>query len=110
MAVLEAWAYGKPVVITPACNLPVGYAVGAAIRIELEPASIEQGLRRLFEMPDAERKEMGRKGRALVVENFSWHSAASQLRSVYTWLLGGGPLPACIASNGAKALNIRWGK
>jgi poly(glycerol-phosphate) alpha-glucosyltransferase len=99
MAVLEAWSYAKPVLMTPACNLPAGYAVGAAIRIEPEAGSIEQGLRQLFEMPVVERKEMGRKGRALVVESFSWHSAAAQLRTVYAWLLGCGSPPACVVLN-----------
>jgi glycosyltransferase involved in cell wall biosynthesis len=99
MAVLEAWSYAKPVLITPACNLPAGYAAGAAIRIEPEDGSIEKGLRQLFEMPDAEREEMGRKGRALVAESFSWDSAAAHLRLVYAWLLGGGSPPACVVPN-----------
>jgi glycosyltransferase involved in cell wall biosynthesis len=96
MAVLEAWAYGKPVLMTPACNLPVGYSAGAAISIASEARSVERGLRQLFEMADEERKEMGRRGRTLATESFSWNSAAEQLRSVYTWLLGGGTVPACI--------------
>ena len=99
MAVLEAWSYAKPVLITPACNLPAGYAAGAAIRIEPEDESIEKGLRQLFELPDVEREEMGRRGRALVAENFSWDSAASRLRLVYAWLLGGGSPPACVVPN-----------
>jgi len=33
MSVLEAWAYGLPVVITPECNLPEGFAFQAALEI-----------------------------------------------------------------------------
>jgi len=33
VAVLEAWSYGLPVLMTDACNLPEGFAAGAAIRI-----------------------------------------------------------------------------
>jgi hypothetical protein len=33
------------------------------------------------------------------MQNFSWPSAASQFRLVYTWLLGGGPSPACVTFN-----------
>jgi poly(glycerol-phosphate) alpha-glucosyltransferase len=47
MAVLEAWAYGKPVLMTPECNLPEGFAANAAIRIETNPESIAQGLSEL---------------------------------------------------------------
>jgi poly(glycerol-phosphate) alpha-glucosyltransferase len=48
MVVLEAWAYGKPVLMTPECNLPEGFAAGAAIRIETNVESIAAGLRKLF--------------------------------------------------------------
>ncbi len=44
MVVLEAWAYGKPVLMTPECNLPEGFAANAAIRIETNPESIARGL------------------------------------------------------------------
>jgi len=33
MAVLHAWAHGLPVLMTPECNLPEGFAANAAIRI-----------------------------------------------------------------------------
>ena len=33
MAILEAWAHEKPVLMTDACNLPEGFAARAAIRL-----------------------------------------------------------------------------
>ena len=48
MVVLEAWAYGKPVLMTPECNLPEGFAANAAIRMEPSAESIALGLRELF--------------------------------------------------------------
>jgi hypothetical protein len=33
-AVLEAWSHGKPVLMTPECNLPEGFTADAAICIE----------------------------------------------------------------------------
>ena len=40
VAVLEAWSYGLPVLMTEACNLPEGFAAGAALRIGTDgPAS-----------------------------------------------------------------------
>jgi glycosyltransferase involved in cell wall biosynthesis len=97
MSVLEAWAHQKPVVTTPACNLEIGYRAGAAIRVEPDPGSLEGGLRELFGMPASEREAMGRRGRALVERDFTWSTISLQMRSVYTWLLGGGARPDCIA-------------
>jgi len=37
MTVLEAWAYAKPVLMTPECNLPEGFAAGAAVQIGTTP-------------------------------------------------------------------------
>lgn len=96
MAVLEAWAYGKPVLMTPECHLPEGFQAGAALRIETDPASIAQGLQRLFKMSSAELTEMGNRGRDLVAQRFSWDKVAAQMRAVYDWLLNRGPRPDCV--------------
>lgn len=96
MAVLEAWSYSKPVLITPGCNLPEGIAAGAGLGIEPDAESIRAGLARLFEMSDAERQAMGERGRALVAERFAWPGIARQLQDVAQWLLGGGAEPDCV--------------
>lgn len=96
MSVLEGWAYGLPVVMTPECNLPEGYAADAAIRIETSAESIAEGLSTLFSMNDADLISMGAKGRALVEERFTWKTVASQMREVYDWMLGGGAAPGCV--------------
>lgn len=96
MVVLEAWAYGLPVLMTPQCNLPEGYQTNAAIRIEAGVDSITRGLEELFAMADEERRTMGDRGRALVVARFSWPRIAADMRAVYEWLLGGGEPPACV--------------
>jgi poly(glycerol-phosphate) alpha-glucosyltransferase len=96
MAVLEAWSYGKPVWMTPQCNLPEGFAAGAAIQIEPEARSIEAGLRELFQASDLELQAMGAKGRALVGQRFAWPTIARQMMSVYAWVLGGGVAPSWV--------------
>jgi poly(glycerol-phosphate) alpha-glucosyltransferase len=96
IAVLEAWAYAKPTLITPQCNLSVGYEREAAIRIEPDRGSIAEGLRQLFEMGDAERLKLGDNARQLASQKFSWSGAASQIRTVYAWLVGGGTTPDCV--------------
>jgi poly(glycerol-phosphate) alpha-glucosyltransferase len=136
MVVLEAWAHGKPVLMTPECNLPEGFEANAAIRIETNIESIAQGLRELFRLPHSEctsplrpeelpfsasdgekvavgrmRRDpsevsslvpcsklsaMGMRGRQLVAERFTWPKIASELKSVYDWVLGGGAKPECV--------------
>jgi glycosyltransferase involved in cell wall biosynthesis len=93
MAVLEAWSYNKPVLMTAACNLPEGFTAGAAIEIGTTAEAIRDGLSRLFEMDDAGRIEMGALGRKLVSERFSWPQIGPQMRAVYEWIVGGGSAP-----------------
>lgn len=96
MAVLEAWAYGKPVLMTPECNLPEGFATDAAIKIDTTANGIAKGLMRLIEMTDSDCAAMGERGRALVGEKFSWPRVGEQMRSVYEWVLGGGAPPESV--------------
>jgi glycosyltransferase involved in cell wall biosynthesis len=100
MAILEAWAYAKPVLMTPECNLPDGFAAGAAIRIETSPASVATGLSTLLEMSDAQRHSMGQRGFDLVKQRYTWPEVARQMHEVYTWVSGGGTPPACVEGNG----------
>ena len=99
VAVLEAWSYGLPVLMTEACNLPEGFAAGAALPIGTDRAGIAAGLRRLFALSDAERRDMGARGRALVRERFTWASVGAQMAAVYQWVLGGGPPPSCVLTH-----------
>jgi len=104
MSVLEAWAYGLPVVMTPECNLPEGFDCGAALEIRnssaFQPATIHSllatptkldsdwvGLRSILEMTDAQREEMGMRGRRLVEEKFTWPRVAVSLKEIYESLL-----------------------
>jgi len=96
MTVLEAWAHAKPVLITPECNLPEGFVAGAALQIGTEPEEIVTGLKQLSEMSDDDRRAMGDRGRTLVATNFSWPRIGEQMRSVYDWMLGGGPTPQTV--------------
>ncbi len=96
MSVLEAWSYGLPVVMTPECNLPEGFAADAAIRIGTGAESVAEGLDTLFSMNVSDLKAMGTKGTALVRERFTWKTVAAQMREVYDWMLGGGKPPASV--------------
>ena len=96
MVVLEAWARAKPVLMTSACNLPEGFTAGAALRIEPDAETIEQGLRALFKMSCDARQVLGAKGRTLAERKFDWRTIAAQMAAVYAWALGSGPRPDCV--------------
>lgn len=93
MTVLEAWAWRKPVVITPYCHFPEGYKQGAAIEIDDNEASIKEGLAQLIGLSDAARTEMGECGRRLVEQNYTWDVSAQKMIALYEWLSGGGERP-----------------
>jgi poly(glycerol-phosphate) alpha-glucosyltransferase len=96
MAVLEAWAYSKPVLMTPQCNLPAGFAADAAIRIEANPQSIAFGLSCLFNSRSSSLLAMGQRGRNLASSRFAWGHIAKEMKEVYEWMLGGGVKPASV--------------
>ncbi|WHZ30324.1 MAG: glycosyl transferase, group 1 [Nitrospira sp.] len=96
MAVLEAWSHGLPVLITPECNLPEAFEVGAGIQIGNDSTTIADGLAQLFDMEDEARRAMGKRGRELVNARFTWSNIARQMYSVYRWILGVGAKPDCV--------------
>jgi poly(glycerol-phosphate) alpha-glucosyltransferase len=100
MVVLEAWAYAKPVLITPECNLPEGFDTEAALRIEPTPENIAAGLRSLLAAPRSELQAIGQRGRTLVEKKFSWPTIAGQMKEVYDWVLGGGVKPESVQKAG----------
>jgi glycosyltransferase involved in cell wall biosynthesis len=96
MTVLEAWAHAKPVLMTPQCNLPEGFAACGALPIGSHPEEIADGLRRIMEMSENDRRTMGARGRELAATKFSWPRVGEQMRAVCEWVLGGGAPPASI--------------
>ena len=93
IAILEAWAARLPVLMTPRCNLDIGFHAGAALQTEPEPASIADGLQQLFSLSVRERRQMGERGAQLVAAQFSWPKAAERMEAVYRWILGRGNRP-----------------
>ena len=96
MSVLEAWAHGLPVLMTPQCNLPEGFKAGAALKIEANRSSIANGLCDLMSMSDHDLSVMGENGRRLVLDKFTWQKVATRMKEVYDWLLGGGDAPESV--------------
>ncbi|QDT15525.1 glycosyltransferase [Alienimonas californiensis] len=89
VAVLEAWAYGLPTVLTDACNLPEGFDRGGALRVEPTADSLRTGLAELVTESDAARGARGAAARALAEAEFAWPVIARRFGALYDWLAGG---------------------
>ena len=102
MAILEALAARKPVVITEACHFPELGRAGGGIVVEPTEAGVERGLRSLLERSPLERAALARNGRSLVERQYTWDRAADRLASVYRWIVGGGSAPDSIVPPGER--------
>jgi len=94
VAILEAWSYGLPVAMTAACNLPIGFAEGAAVEVGLEPVALAVGLKDFLSLPGAKLRALGSRGRQLTQTLFSWEYVAKQMMEVYSWCRKQSPAPA----------------
>ncbi len=96
MAVLEALSSALPVLITPGCNFDEVVEAGAGIKVAPTLEETRSGLQHLMQMSDEDRRAMGRCGRRLIEERYTWEQVAAELVSVYRWLIGGGARPSCV--------------
>ncbi|HZW33175.1 MAG TPA: glycosyltransferase [Isosphaeraceae bacterium] len=96
MAILEALACRLPCLITTACHFPELAAAGGAVVVPPDAGAVTGGLRELLERTPRERAELGRRGRRLVEQDYTWDRQAERLAAVYRWLSGGGTPPEAV--------------
>lgn len=96
MAVLEAFSFGIPALLTATCGMPVAASTGAALEVASSETGICSGLIQMQSKSRAELKAMGVQGLALVREHYDWQVICSQLESVYNWLCGSSQIPSCM--------------
>lgn len=83
MALTEALANGRPVMITEYCHMPVVAEVGAGIVVAASVDGIEAGLRQMLALSQDKREAMGRKARALFAADYTWERVSEQLEAAY---------------------------
>ena len=96
MAVLEAWSYSKPVLMTKECNLNDDVAQTAAIICDSDPLSIGRALLSVFRSTEDYRSVLGANGRQIVENKYSWNSVAESFFQVYKWGVSGRDVPSFI--------------
>lgn len=96
MAVLEAFAYGCPAVLTNACGLPEAAQAGAALEVDSSQAGIAAGLAEMLALPASGLQQMRLAAERLVESQYTWPIVTAQLVAVYDWLRSGGVAPQCV--------------
>ena len=85
-SVLEALAAGLPVVISEQCNFPEVAEHGAGFVVPLNDASVGEAIGELLSDVRLGAR-MGRNGRRLVDERYTWQAAAASMAACYRTLL-----------------------
>lgn len=96
IVVAEALAAGVPVITTkgtPWSELEQ-QDCGWWVDIGVEPLAVALG--EAIGFNDAQRQNMGLRGRQLVQEKYSWTKIAEDMISAYLWVLEGGAPPECV--------------
>lgn len=83
MAMLEAWAQGVPTIMNGNCNLPIGFATGAAIDCGVGSPTIAQALALAANIEDAAWLAMSGAARALAAGPFSAETVAQAWAECY---------------------------
>jgi glycosyltransferase involved in cell wall biosynthesis len=96
LVVAEAMACGLPVITTKGTPWEVLEHARCGWWIDIGAEPLAHALREAVALSDAERREMGRRGRRLVETEYTWSAVAEQMTSVYRWVLGQGERPACL--------------
>lgn len=86
MAVLEAWSYKLPVLMTSECNIPLGFESGAALEIEPDVKNIAEVVTRFFDLSHSEQETIGMLGYQLVLDNYTWTEISAQMTELYLWI------------------------
>ncbi|WP_226554554.1 glycosyltransferase [Celeribacter naphthalenivorans] len=84
MSILEAWAIGLPVLMTEACNLPLGFTQDAAIRIGESEEALREALRDFKALPEARLRQIGDNGQRLQQDVYSAKACSEALRMAFS--------------------------
>lgn len=87
MAILEAWSYSLPVIMTKECNIPSGFEKNAAIEVGQSAQDIAHGISEVCKLDKEKLNQIGMNGLRLVEEKYTWDKIASQVQEMYKWCL-----------------------
>jgi glycosyltransferase involved in cell wall biosynthesis len=96
ITVAEALASAIPVISTKGAPWSGLVGEGCGWWIDHGAAPLAASLREAMGLPAERRREMGRRGRAWMLRDFSWDRIAGDMGDLYTWLSGASERPAFV--------------
>lgn len=96
MAILDAWSFGLPVLMTKQCNIPEGFEKNAAIEISPNSEDIKEKVILFFDSDPILLKAMIENGYEIIKSKFNWNSVGNKMMELYNWLQKGGVTPDII--------------
>jgi glycosyltransferase involved in cell wall biosynthesis len=96
IAVAEALAAEVPVIATKGAPWSGLEPEHCGWWIDHGVEALARALVMAMETDPAELASMGRRGRAWMERDFSWHRVANELSAVYAWLRNDGPMPSTV--------------
>ena len=95
VVVAEALAYGVPVITTRGTPWEGLIHHGCGWWIDPTLGALTKAMKEALDMDPNQLRSMGGSGRAYAAE-FNWAQIVEQTATVYQWILGSGPRPACV--------------
>jgi glycosyltransferase involved in cell wall biosynthesis len=83
IAILEALAYGLPVLATTPCHMSALDSVGAGRVVDATVDGVAEGLRWFLARDASELAEMAKRGKSWVETDFSWHAVGAKVEAMY---------------------------
>ncbi|MFN6519070.1 MAG: glycosyltransferase [Nostoc sp. CreGUA01] len=96
IAIAESLAYSLPAITTKSTPWQDLETYSCGWWIEDNQQALMDILLDAMQLPESKRREMGLKGRNLIESKYSWNAIATDMASVYHWILGGGEVPDCV--------------
>ncbi len=96
VSVVEALAAGVPVITTKGTPWSELVAQKCGWWVDLGAEPLAGALREATSLADQDRRDMGKRGRILVEQKYSWPRIAGEFVEAYQWVIGQGPLTPCV--------------
>jgi|APMed6443717190_1056831.scaffolds.fasta_scaffold03030_4 glycosyltransferase involved in cell wall biosynthesis len=93
IVIAEALSRQKPVLTTKGTPWDLVNEIGCGYCVDNNQDAIKEGLLKIMNKNYLELREMGLKGRQLVLEKYTWNRAAEKTIELYKWVLGDAERP-----------------
>ena len=88
VAPLQALACGKPVIVSPGCNLPEVELGKAGWIVKPKRRELQSVLHEAFSRAPGDLEDMGRRGARIIEERYAWDRIGHEYLNLYARILG----------------------